>query len=140
MYCLFKSSVKTKRGVADRTEVVSFRDLPTIPYYIRNESWCTFKIYSYSSKAFVLRVFCILVSQFSHHPKKAKATPASLSVSISREKAAMPPYSELRKTNHFYFFIKFTLNIYSMIFSVSVWFSAGCLHKLQVCFNHSDVR
>uniref|UniRef100_A0A8C7Z0W2 Tetraspanin-15 n=1 Tax=Oryzias sinensis TaxID=183150 RepID=A0A8C7Z0W2_9TELE len=30
----------------------------------------------------------------------------------------MPPYSELRKTNHFYFFIKFTLNIYSMIFSL----------------------
>lgn len=30
----------------------------------------------------------------------------------------MPPYAELRKTNHFYYFIKFTLNIYSMLFSV----------------------
>ncbi|KAF1388866.1 hypothetical protein PFLUV_G00067280 [Perca fluviatilis] len=32
--------------------------------------------------------------------------------------AAMPSYSELRKTNHFYYFIKFTLNIYSMLFSL----------------------
>ncbi|KAM3867813.1 tetraspanin-15 [Diretmus argenteus] len=30
----------------------------------------------------------------------------------------MPSYSELRKTNHFYYFIKFTLNIYSMLFSL----------------------
>ncbi|KAM7392156.1 hypothetical protein PAMP_022789 [Pampus punctatissimus] len=30
----------------------------------------------------------------------------------------MPPYSELRKTNYFYYFIKFTLNIYSMLFSL----------------------
>ncbi|XP_074493149.1 tetraspanin-15 isoform X3 [Sebastes fasciatus] len=32
--------------------------------------------------------------------------------------AAMPSYSELRKSNHFYYFIKFTLNIYSMLFSL----------------------
>uniref|UniRef100_G3PK85 Tetraspanin-15 n=1 Tax=Gasterosteus aculeatus aculeatus TaxID=481459 RepID=G3PK85_GASAC len=32
--------------------------------------------------------------------------------------AAMPSYSEMRKTNHFYYFIKFTLNIYSMLFSL----------------------
>lgn len=31
----------------------------------------------------------------------------------------MPSYTELRKTNHFYYFIKFTLNVYSMLFSVS---------------------
>ncbi|XP_056457787.1 tetraspanin-15 isoform X1 [Gadus chalcogrammus] len=30
----------------------------------------------------------------------------------------MPSYSELRKTNRFYYFIKFTLNIYSMLFSL----------------------
>ncbi|KAM9823479.1 tetraspanin-15 isoform 2-T2 [Syngnathus typhle] len=30
----------------------------------------------------------------------------------------MPPYSELRKSNHFYYFIKFTLNVYSMLFSL----------------------
>ncbi|XP_076007187.1 tetraspanin-15 isoform X2 [Genypterus blacodes] len=30
----------------------------------------------------------------------------------------MPSYSELRKTNHFYYFIKFTLNVYSMLFSL----------------------
>uniref|UniRef100_A0A3Q3QVU5 Tetraspanin-15 n=1 Tax=Monopterus albus TaxID=43700 RepID=A0A3Q3QVU5_MONAL len=30
----------------------------------------------------------------------------------------MPSYSELRKTNYFYYFIKFTLNIYSMLFSL----------------------
>lgn len=35
--------------------------------------------------------------------------------------AAMPSYTELRKTNHFYYFIKFTLNVYSMLFSVSFW-------------------
>lgn len=31
----------------------------------------------------------------------------------------MPSYSELKKTNRFYYFIKFTLNVYSMLFSVS---------------------
>ena len=31
----------------------------------------------------------------------------------------MPSYSELRKTNRFYYCIKFTLNVYSMLFSVS---------------------
>ncbi|XP_061841987.1 tetraspanin-15 isoform X2 [Nerophis lumbriciformis] len=30
----------------------------------------------------------------------------------------MPPYSELKKSNHFYYFIKFTLNVYSMLFSL----------------------
>ncbi|KAF7200813.1 tetraspanin-15-like [Nothobranchius furzeri] len=30
----------------------------------------------------------------------------------------MPSYSDVRKTNHFYYFIKFTLNIYSMVFSL----------------------
>ncbi|XP_056145443.1 tetraspanin-15 isoform X2 [Lampris incognitus] len=30
----------------------------------------------------------------------------------------MASYSELRKTNHFYYFIKFTLNVYSMLFSL----------------------
>ncbi|XP_028314376.1 tetraspanin-15 isoform X2 [Gouania willdenowi] len=30
----------------------------------------------------------------------------------------MPSYTELRKTNHFYYFIKFTLNVYSMLFSL----------------------
>ncbi|XP_007573508.1 tetraspanin-15-like isoform X2 [Poecilia formosa] len=29
----------------------------------------------------------------------------------------MPSYSEVRKSNHFYYFIKFTLNVYSMLFS-----------------------
>ncbi|XP_037535893.1 tetraspanin-15 [Nematolebias whitei] len=30
----------------------------------------------------------------------------------------MPPYSEVRKSNRFYYFIKFTLNVYSMMFSL----------------------
>ncbi|XP_067084451.1 tetraspanin-15 isoform X2 [Osmerus mordax] len=30
----------------------------------------------------------------------------------------MPSYSEWRKSNHFYYFIKFTLNVYSMLFSL----------------------
>ncbi|XP_043967603.1 tetraspanin-15 isoform X1 [Gambusia affinis] len=30
----------------------------------------------------------------------------------------MPSYSEVRKSNHFYYFIKFTLNVYSMLFSL----------------------
>lgn len=30
----------------------------------------------------------------------------------------MPPYSEMRKSNRFYYFIKFTLNVYSMLFSL----------------------
>lgn len=30
----------------------------------------------------------------------------------------MPSYSEMRKSNHFYYFIKFTLNVYSMLFSL----------------------
>ncbi|XP_061907506.1 tetraspanin-15 [Entelurus aequoreus] len=30
----------------------------------------------------------------------------------------MPPYSELKRSNHFYYFIKFTLNVYSMLFSL----------------------
>ncbi|XP_067295017.1 tetraspanin-15 [Pseudorasbora parva] len=30
----------------------------------------------------------------------------------------MPTYEELRKTNHFYYFVKFSLNVYSMLFSL----------------------
>lgn len=52
----------------------------------------------------------------------------------------MPPYSEIRKTNHFYYFIKFTLNIYSMIFSVSVVSSPGCAHPLRVGLSNNSAN